>query len=333
MKLRPLLLLSALGGLSCLTGCVTSGGGVQTSGSWVPETGPVYPGIASYAVMDAHDQHVVLAHAANERRPVASLTKIATAVVVLDFLRNAQLDAGELMTVPSQVQLLGGPGTANLQPGDQLSIRDGLYAAMIASDNYAAETLAAHIGQKMNAQGVGTNPMSAFLSQMNALASKVGMRDTRFANAHGLDLQRGYSTAADMARLTVHALSVPGFSFYCSQPGRRLTVIRNGQSQSVSITTTNELLFKGGIDGVKTGTTDLAGQCLIITAPKASTVVKLPDNSTLVTQNRLIVVELGATDRFHQAWQLLNDGWTAYFQWRAAGNAAQGAPSNAAPAR
>ncbi|HEX2750382.1 MAG TPA: serine hydrolase, partial [Verrucomicrobiales bacterium] len=291
MKLRSLLTATAVCGFSCLSGCITTGGGQGAATSWVAETGPVYPGITSYVVMDAHDQHVVLAHDANTKRPIASLTKIATAVVVLDYLRNAQLDAGELMTVPSQVQLLGGPGAAALQPGDQLSIRDGLYAAMIASDNYAAETLAAHIGQKMTAQGMGSNPMSAFLQQMNSLAANVGMRDTRFANAHGLDIQRGYSTAADMARLTIHALNVPGFSFYCSQPGRRITVIRAGQAQGVSISTTNELLFKGGIDGVKTGTTDLAGQCLIVTAPKASTVVKLPDNSTLVTQNRLVVVE------------------------------------------
>ena len=136
-----------------------------------------------------------------------------------------------------------------------------------------------------------------------------------------------------MARLTIHALSVPGFSFYCSQPGRRLSIVRNGQSQTVAITSTNELLFKGGIDGVKTGTTDQAGQCLIASAPKPSTVVKLPDNSTLVTQHRLIVVELGATDRFAQAWQLLTNGWTSYFQWRAASNAAPGVPPPAAPAR
>jgi D-alanyl-D-alanine carboxypeptidase (penicillin-binding protein 5/6) len=332
MKFRSLLITTAVCGFTCLTGCTTPTGSTQ-GGSGVPETGPVYPGIGSYVVMDAHDQHVVLAHAANQRRPIASLTKIATAVVVLDFLRNAGLDAGDMMTVPQQVQLLGGPGSAGLQPGDRISVRDGLYAAMIASDNYAAETLAAHVGQKMVAQGVGSNPMAAFLGQMNALASKLGLRDTRFANAHGLDLQRGYSSAADMARLTIHALSVPGFSFYCSQPGRRLTIVRNGQSQGVSITTTNELLFKGGIDGVKTGTTNLAGQCLILSAPKPSTVVKLPDNSTIVTQHRLILVELGATDRFNQAWQLLNDGWTAYFQWRAAGSAAPGTQPSAAPAR
>lgn len=331
MKIRPLLLFTAVCGLSCFSGCTTTGT-VGADNSGIPETGPVYPGIASYLVMDTHDQHVALAHAANQRRPIASLTKIATAVVVLDFLRNAGLDAGELMTVPQQVLLLGGQGPAGLQPGDQLSIRDGLYAAMIASDNYAAETLAVHIGQKMVQQGLSSNPMSAFLTQMNGLASKVGLRNTRFANAHGLDIQRGYSTAADLAKLTIHALSVPGFSFYCSQPGRRLTIIRAGQAQGVSIKTTNDLLFKGGIDGVKTGTTDLAGQCLIITAPKPSTVVNRPDGSTLVYQNRLVVVTLGATERFGQAWQLLNDGWTAHLNWRAAGSPGPGTQPNTAPA-
>ena len=321
MKLRNLML-SAIGGLPLFfTGCAgtgTAGGG----GSTVSEIGQPYPGIGSYIVADAQDGHVVLAHAANQRRPVASLTKIATAVVVLDYMQNAKLDAGELMTVPSQVTLLGGTGPAVLQPGDQISIRDGLYAALIASDNYAAETLAAHIGAKLMAAGVGGNPMVAFLRQMNGLASRAGLRDTHFANAHGLDMegQRGTSTAADMARLTLHALNTPGFSFYCSQPSRRITIQRMGGPVGVNITTTNELLFRGGIDGVKTGTTTLAGQCLIITAPRPATVVKNADGSTSVTPHRLIVVVLGATDRFNQAWQLFNDGWAAYFRWREAGS-------------
>ena len=338
MKL-PSLLLSAVSAIFAVAGSGCAGTGIGTGtgtgGSYVSEVGPAYPGIGSYIAVDAHDGHVALARAANQRRPVASLTKIATAVVVLDYLRNANLDAGELMTVPPQVQLLGNPGSAGLQPGDRISIRDGLYAAMISSDNYAAETLAAHIGGKMALAGVGANPMSAFLRQMNALGSKIGLRDTRFANAHGLEMekQRGYSTAADMARLAIHALNVPGFSFYCSQPGRRITVKRMGQNIGVSLTTTNELLFKGGIDGVKTGTTALAGQCLIISAPKPATVLKQPDGTTVVTPHRLVVVTLGATDRFPQAWQLLSDGWTAYFGWRSAGSpAAPGATLNATPA-
>ena len=319
MKFRAFLMLSALCGLPfVLTSCVTADGGGGSS--YISEIGPVYPGVGSYVVADVQDAHVALAHGANQRRPVASLTKIATALVALEYFTASGTGGGELMTVPPQVQLLGNPGPAGLQPGDQLSVRDGLYASLIASDNYAAETVAAHIGARM-AGGTG-NPMAAFISQMNSLASRVGLRDTRFANAHGLDLegQRGYSTAADMARLTIHALAVPGFSFFCSQPSRRLAVTRMGGAQGVTIQTTNELLFKGGIDGVKTGTTLLAGQCLIITAPKPATVVKNADGSPSVTPHRLVVVALGATDRFNQAWQLLNEGWSAYFNWRSAGS-------------
>lgn len=325
MKFRAFLMLSALCGLPVLlTSCFTTGG--VGGGAYVSEIGPVYPGVASYVVADVQDGHVALAHAANQRVPVASLTKIATALVALEYLSATRSDGGELMTVPPQVQLLGNPGTAALQPGDQISIRDGLYAAMIASDNYAAETVAAHIGARLSAGG---NPMSAFISQMNSVASRAGLTDTRFANAHGLDLQgqKGYSTAADMARLTIHALGVPGFSFYCSQPSRRINVTRMGGVQGVTIQTTNELLFKGGIDGVKTGTTALAGQCLIITAPKPATVVKNADGSTSVTPHRLVVVLLGATDRFNQAWQLLNQGWSAYFNWRSAGSPASAGAS------
>lgn len=299
--------------------CTGMGGTAGAASGYIADMGPVYPGISSYVVLDAYDQHPVLAWGANQRRPVASLTKIATAVVALDILNRGGIDAGEMMTVPPQVTLLGGPGPAVLQPGDRLSVRDGLYAAMVGSDNYAAETVAFHLGQRLMASGIGSNPMAAFVAQMNALCRKVGLNSTRFANAHGLDLdgRSGYSTAADMAKLTAHALVVPGFSFYCSQPTRRITIDRAGQRLGVSIRNTNELLGRGGIDGVKTGTTEAAGQCLIITAPRPSTVVKRPDGSTVVTQHRLIVVVLGATERFGQAWQLLNDGWAGYFQWRA----------------
>jgi D-alanyl-D-alanine carboxypeptidase (penicillin-binding protein 5/6) len=315
MKLRPLLLAAVCGLTALLSSCVgtgSSGGG----GSYVGEVGPVYPNIGSYIAVDAFSGHVVFAHASQQRRPVASLTKIATALAALEYLQQSGTDAGELMTVPPQVTLLGGPGPALLQPGDQISIRDGLYAAMIASDNYAAETVAAHIGGRL---GAG-NPMSAFLTRMNNIAGRAGLNDTRFVNAHGLDLpgQRGYSTAADMAKLTIYALNVPGFTFYSSQPARLITIHR-GRELKVSLSTTNELLFRGGIDGVKTGTTTLAGQCLIISAPRPATVVKNPDGSTAVTQHRLVVVTLGAADRFSQSWQLFTDGWAAYFRWLESG--------------
>jgi serine-type D-Ala-D-Ala carboxypeptidase (penicillin-binding protein 5/6) len=321
MKLLRFLQTSASAGIfvSLFTSC-TGPAGVSSAG--VGEIGPPIGGIAAYVVADAHDGHVVLARAADQRRPVASLTKIATAVAVLDFIRNSGLDAGTMMTVPPQVQMLGAPGVAGLQPGDAISIRDALYAAMSASDNYAAETLAAFIGARLSSVGLGSNPMGAFVSQMNGLANRVGCRNTRFSNAHGLELegQKGYSTAADVARLSIHAMSVPGFSYYCSQPSRAISFSRGGQRISVTLRNTNELLGRGRIDGIKTGTTALAGACLALTESRPATVNKQPDGSTVVIPHRLVVVELGAGDRFGQGLGLLQQGWGAYNQWRASGS-------------
>ena len=313
------LLCLATATLGGLTSCTTMQGG---TGSSVPNAGPVIPGVASYVVADMYDGHVVMALGADVRRPIASLTKIATAVAVLEFIRSAGIDAGEMMVVPQQVQLLGAPGPAQLSPGDTLSIRDGLAAAMIGSDNFAAETLALHIGQKLAAAGVSSNPMSAFVNQMNGLTSRAALRDTKFANAHGLETanQKGYSTAADVARLTMYALKVPGFSYYSSQLSRTISVSGPGGSRSINLRNTNELLGRGKIDGVKTGLTTLAGPCLALSASRPATVIKRADGSTVVIPHRLIVVELGATDRFNQGWTLLQQGWAQYDAWRNSGS-------------
>jgi D-alanyl-D-alanine carboxypeptidase (penicillin-binding protein 5/6) len=194
---------------------------------------------------------------------------------------------------------------------------------MMASDNAAAETLAYHFGKKLAAAGMGGgNPMGAFVGQMNGLAQRLGMRNTRFTNAHGLGAsgQGGYSTASDVARLTIMGLRTPGLSFYSSQNERTLAVIRGGAPRPVLVRNTNELLGRAGVDGGKTGTTASAGPCLMATAPRAATVTKRADGSTVVVPNRLVVVVLGANDRFNQAYTLLQQGWPAYERWRAAGS-------------
>ncbi len=290
-------------------------------GGRVADVGPQLGGIASYVVADLHEGHVVMARGAEQRRPVAGLTNIATCVTALEFIRTARIDGGEVMTIPPQAQLLGATGPLGLQPGDALSIRDGIYAAMMGSDNYAAEALAVHLGARMG----GGNPMSTFINQMNALAKRAGCGNTEFANAHGLELngQKGYSTAADMARLSIYALKVPGFSFYGSQPSRVIAVRSSGgQSRQIRLQNTNALLERGGIDGVKTGATDLAGPCLVVSAPRPATVIKRQDGATVVYPHRLVVVALGASDRFNQGWALLQQGWGTYDQWRNAGSPA-----------
>jgi D-alanyl-D-alanine carboxypeptidase (penicillin-binding protein 5/6) len=324
MTLRSFFRLAA--GL-CTVPCFTSCVGLQAGGSGphsVASIGPVYPGIASYVVADANDGRVLLSYQPDQKRSVASLTKIATAVVVLDFMRSTSGSAEEIMTVPPSVATLGVPSPLGLQPGDGISVRDALYAAMMGSDNFAAETLGTHFGVKLAQTGLGGAPLQAFVSQMNGLRLKLGLSNTKFANPHGLDLPgaSGYSCASDIARLLNQAITTPGFTFYSSQRERRINFLRGGSPQSLTVRNTNEIIGQSRIDAGKTGTTNLAGPCLAITAGKPATVIKRGDGSTLVIPHRLTVVVLGAPDRFNATRQLLADGWNRYDGWRAAGSPA-----------
>jgi D-alanyl-D-alanine carboxypeptidase (penicillin-binding protein 5/6) len=320
--MKPLLTSFALCAIAAFTFLGTSCQGLLAGGSTgVPELGPVFPGIVSYVVCDTHDKKVVLSHNADQRRPVASLTKIATAVVVLDTIATSHGSLDEMLVIPPSVQMLG-TSALGLQPGDQMSIRDAMHCALMGSDNFAAEALAVHLGGKiLQMTGEGSTPMGAFVAQMNALASALGMGSTKFANPHGLDLgaSSGSSTAGDMARLTMHAINKGDFNFFVGQQKRKVSYRSGGVAKSFIVQNTNELLGKNRIDGVKTGTTNAAGPCLIISAPRPATVVKQADGSTLVVPHRLVVVELGASDRFNQAQQLLAHGWATYDAWQAGG--------------
>jgi D-alanyl-D-alanine carboxypeptidase (penicillin-binding protein 5/6) len=319
--MKPLLTTCALSVIAISSFFGTSCQGLVAGGSGVPELGPVYPGVVSYVVCDTHDKKVVLSHNANQPRPVASLTKIATAVVVLDTIAATRGSLDETLVVPTTVQMLG-TSALGLQPGDEMSIRDAMHCALIGSDNFAAEALAEHTGRKiLQMTGQGGSPTGAFVTQMNALASNLGMKSTRFVNPHGLELggSAGMSTAADMARLTMHAINKGDFNFFVGQTSRKVSYRSGGVAKSFIVKNTNELLGKDRIDGVKTGTTNAAGPCLIISAPRPATVVKQADGSTLVVPHRLVVVELGASDRFNQAQQLLQQGWASYDAWQAGG--------------
>lgn len=342
MKLRHFLGLALTACLThALTGCATIADGGSPA---LASIGPVMPGAAAYVVADANDGKVLLSYMPDQKRSVASLTKIATAAVVLDFLRSSGGNADEMMVVPGSVTGLGVPSPLGLQPGDGISVRDALYAAMMASDNFAAETLGAHFGARLSSAGMGSSPLGAFVNQMNGLASRLDLRNTRFANPSGLDLPNasGYSCASDIARLFSHAITIPGFTFYSSLPERRITHMRGGQRTSIVVRNTNELIGAGRIDAGKTGTTSLAGPCLVVTEPKPATVIKRNDGSTVVIPHRLIVVTLGAPDRFGMTKRLLQEGWRQYDGWRAAGSPANtaseflsGGPNsarNAAPA-
>ncbi len=274
---------------------------------------------AAYIVVDQQSGQIFASGAPDAKRQVASLTKVATAMVVLDWAEAANQDLNQLATVSPAVMQVQGQNPLGLMPGDQITLRDLLYIALMQSDNQAAQVLAEHVGARLP-RNSGDTPEIAFVVQMNALARSIEMNRTKFMNVHGLDhQQQPTSTAADIARLTAFAIRDKGFLFYVSQPTREVTIQRQGQALRYMLRNTNELLGHEGIDGVKTGMTAKAGGCLILSSYLPPETVQQQGGQNVVTPRRIIVVVLGSTDRFGVGFGLVKQGWQQYQTWAAQG--------------
>jgi len=277
----------------------------------------------SYLVMEAHSGRVLLAHAPETKRPVASLTKVATAKVMLDWAEASRTSLATMAVVPNSVLSIGGPNPMGLRPGDRISLRDAAYSALLGSDNVAAMTIADHVGRGLLSHRRRTgDPQKAFVAEMNQLAKALGMRRTRFANPHGLELpgQRGYSTASDMARLCVYAMRDSGFEFYVKQKSRQIAVsTADGRNLSYKVANTNVLLGKQGVTGIKTGLTTAAGQCLATNAHRSPVITKLDATRSQIRKRDLVIVVLGSADRFGRTRSLISQGWAGYDRWASQG--------------
>jgi D-alanyl-D-alanine carboxypeptidase (penicillin-binding protein 5/6) len=274
----------------------------------------------SYIVVDNQTGLILASKNPNEKLQVASLTKIATAMVVFDWAQLNKTDLSQMATVSARALLAGGINPAGLQEGDSLSLRDLLYTALMASDNVAATAVAQYVGARLPSPE-GLEPVGNFVSHMNALARALGMKRTLFLNPSGSDNIEGalpYSTASDMARLTRYAYSEADFPFFVSQKTRVVHVFRGGVDTPIELRNTNELLDKEGIDGVKTGRTRRAGDCLILSAERRPEVQRNGE-TVHVTPRRIVLVLLGSQDRFSEGMALTRQGWGLYDQWAAEG--------------
>ena len=283
-------------------------------------------GAKAYIVVDAKSGHILLGSHASDRLPIASLTKIATAVVVLDWARFGNHPLGTEVAVPASLIASFQDNPIGFQAGDEVSLGDLLYASLLESDAIATQTLAFTVGRELppveGEQSVkgSTPPLVRFVAQMNSLARKLHMLNTRFLNPIGSDGQeKPYSTAADVARLSRSALTRADFTFFCSQKERRITLKRAGLPVSYLLRNTNELLGVKNVDGGKTGATARAGQCLMVTSERKPIVFQDGDTHYKTTR-RLVVVVLGSPDRFRQASGLIDQGIEVYDTWLAAGH-------------
>jgi D-alanyl-D-alanine carboxypeptidase (penicillin-binding protein 5/6) len=277
----------------------------------------------SVMVAEAHSGRILIAFNAASKRPVASLTKIAVGAVAVDWALASKTDLGKVqLTVPQTVSMVGGTNPLALVPGDRLTLRDALYSALLGSDNLAALSVADHVGRELQrSRGLHGDPVATFVAEMNRLARTLGMNQTRFANPHGLERQgaRQFSTAADMARLSIYAMRRNAFNFIVRQPERTVTVIGAAGARTYQVRNTNKLIGRNGITGIKTGTTLAAGECLATCMDREPLVRIKADGNKGVTPRRLVVVVLNEPLRFDRSLDLLSRGWQIYDRWIEAG--------------
>ncbi len=208
--------------------------------------------------------------------PMASTTKIMTAIVVLE---NADLT--DVVTVNKKAAGTGG-SRLGLKVNDKITVHDLLYGLMLCSGNDAAVALAIHVG----------GSIEGFAEMMNKTAKELGCVNSHFVTPHGLDHEGHYTTAYELACMADYGLKIPKFKeIVCS---KTYTVTINGQSKT--ITNTNELLGNlDGVYGVKTGFTNGANRCLVTACKRGNldiiTVVLGADTKKIRTTDSIKLIE------------------------------------------
>jgi D-alanyl-D-alanine carboxypeptidase (penicillin-binding protein 5/6) len=229
---------------------------VVLAGSAWGETNP-FPGVAA-AYLVRSQGSILWAGNADARLPAASLTKIMTALLVLEANQPTAI-----VTISRAAAQETG-ARLRLKPGERMSVHDLLAAALLQSANDACHALAEwHAGGE-----------AAFVAAMNARAGELGLADTHFVNACGHDAPGHYSTARDLAALTDAALQRPEFARLVAQGSMRIATL--GPGRRFDLVNTNALLGRlPGAVGVKSGYTQRAGKCLVALAERSGTRVLL----------------------------------------------------------
>lgn len=226
---------------------------------------------ASAIVMDAKTGRVLFEKNAYKRRPMASTTKIMTAIVAIE-----KGDLDDIVTVSKRAASIWG-SRLRLKAGQKLTLKELLYGLLLNSGNDAAIAIAEHIG--------GT--VEGFLDLMNKKAGEIGAYNTNFKTPHGLDANGHYTTAYDLALITRYALKNTVFA--------KIVRTKNASISIRDLRNTNEMLsIYPGADGVKTGYTGKAGRCLVTSATRngwqiISVVLNCPTRYKRALSSKLIL--------------------------------------------
>jgi D-alanyl-D-alanine carboxypeptidase (penicillin-binding protein 5/6) len=232
----------------------------------------------SALLVDLDTGQVLLERAANEPLPPASTVKVMTALLTLE---RGKMD--DRVTVSAKAAATPG-SRMGLTPGETLTVEELLYGLLLPSGNDAAVVLAEYVA----------GSEEAFVAMMNRRGAELGLKRSSFANAHGLDDPTQLISASDLVTITREALRFPAFAKIVATPSREVS--------GRSLVSTNELLGAyPGADGIKTGTTDEAGENLIASVNHDG--------------HRTLAVLMGSQDRYTDARTLL-DYAAAGWRWK-----------------
>lgn len=259
-------------------------------------------------VIDEYTGEVLYEKNSKEKVKIASLTKLATAGTMLDFIKtensnliikvgNYNLDK-EVEVTKTAVQAEGDSG--NLLVGEKIKAGELLKIMLIASSNDAAHALAEDISKKNNLKEEGDD---YFVGMMNDFVKKEGLTDTHFTNPDGIDERDNYSTAKDVVELAKNLFKEYPEIFGITKIDKINIKSSDGKTEHL-VRSTNKLLgVLPGIVGGKTGYTDEAGESLLLVV----------EDST--HQHKIVAVVIGANGRFSEMQRLVNWVWDVY-EWR-----------------
>ncbi|WP_055107730.1 D-alanyl-D-alanine carboxypeptidase family protein [Paenibacillus ihumii] len=249
----------------------------------VVDKAPRPPGTHAQAasLIDVKSGRILYSHRGDEEMPVASLTKIMTAIIAIEY---GKLD--DKVTVSKNAYRKEG-SSIYLELGEEMTLENMLYGLMLRSGNDAATAIAEHVG----------GSEEGFVHLMNEKVRMLGLKHTQFQNPHGLDAKGHYSSANDMAVITAYSLQNPVFKEIVKTRSKKAPNPNNPWDYKWD--NKNKMLrFYEGADGVKTGYTKTARRCLVSSASRAG--------------QQLAVVTLNDGDDWNDHQKLLDYGFANY---------------------
>jgi len=214
-----------------------------------------YDQAASYAIIDMDNGTIILNKDSEKQVPIASLTKIMTAVVSLDLSRPT-----DIITI-TQTDTKVSPTRIGVIPGEKMTLHELLQGALLVSGNDAAEAIRTGIDAKYHD--------SVFINAMNEKAKFLGLSNTHFANPQGFDNPGNYSTAEDLAILTHYALTQ--YPLIADIAKKEYAFVpANENHKQFDMYNWNSLVgVYPGAQGLKIGNTDAAGSTIIVSAKRS----------------------------------------------------------------